>query len=594
MVRPLPVLLGLLVVATGVALGLQILTSRPDAAGTGAGTAVAGSALAGGAAPAAPANGDAGTGSAARPQGHVYTAILEEPTDCNPFTTSSAVVRRYVLGFTHEALLDHDPRSGALRGALAQDWQTGSDGRSMTVTLREGVRFADGTPLTAEDVLFTWEVARGRDVVLGSIGEAMEMVAGVEVLPGAPARLRIRFANEHFAAPEVVGTGWIVVHRRWYLDRLAELAAREGGAAPGPQDEGFGTLLARVRHSPGPGTGPYRFDAGGDRPSLRPGKDLTMFRNEHHWRRAAAPGCWNFEAVRILFVKDGAAGFTALVERAIDWYQAQDLDAVLERRPDLAEDYRKVAYEPVPPIVYAVQWNTRRPHLRDPRVRRALGMLFDRARICESLLDGNARPAAAFARPGSPGHPADLLPEAFAPGEAAERLREAGFDPAEGRPLQVDLMTVAEVPIYRQMAEVAADAARRIGVELRVHDLFYKELLERRAGSGWDGVLLGVIVDRHDDPYYLFHSEGGNNAMGWSHARADELLEKARTERDPAARGALWSEFHGIVAEEQPMTLIAIPKLEMLYNRHIRDAVPGPLGLWPERFWVPPEHQRAL
>jgi ABC-type transport system substrate-binding protein len=90
----------------------------------------------------------------------------------------------------------------------------------------------------------------------------------------------------------------------------------------------------------------------------------------------------------------------------------------------------------------------------------------------------------------------------------------------------------------------------------------------------------------------VFHSKGGRNWMGWSNARADELLTAARIERDAARRAALLREFHGIVAQEQPVTLLVHPLAEMLVNVHLRGCDPGPLGLWPERFWVPREFQR--
>jgi ABC-type transport system substrate-binding protein len=92
-------------------------------------------------------------------QGHVYTGITDRPETLNPFKVTGGAALRYVLGFTHDGLLDTDPVTGDLRGALAQSWLMDPSGLAFTATLRPGVVFADGSPVTPDDVLFTWQVA---------------------------------------------------------------------------------------------------------------------------------------------------------------------------------------------------------------------------------------------------------------------------------------------------------------------------------------------------------------------------------------------------------------------------------------------------
>ncbi|MGE3173022.1 MAG: ABC transporter substrate-binding protein [Planctomycetota bacterium] len=580
MSRVLPVLLGVLVLATGVGLGYQVLQGV-GGGGTGAPsdpTAV------GDGPPAAPD---------VVPQGHLYCGVTEEPGDFNPFTTRSAVVRRYVCGFTHETLLDTDPRTGELRGALAREWQVDPDGMGMVVTLRDGVRFADGAPMTVEDVLFTFEVARSEGVSLGTLAEGMHLVASAEVVAGEPARLHLRFADRHFDAVGTVGRSWVVVQRRWFLQAIRDQAQRTAVAAPSPRDPGFGALLAQVTRSPGPGTGPYRFaDETEPQPSWRPARDLTLFRNGLHWRRAAEPGCWNFGGVRLLFVADQAARFAALHQRAIDWYGGSDLDALLADDARLQEHYRHVVYDLPQPGIYLVQWNTRRAGLRDPAVRRALGMLFDRQAICDRVFGGNARPVAAFADPRTDAYPQDLQPLPFDPGAARRLLRDAGFGVEDGPRLSLELLVPVELPVFRQIAELAADAARTIGVDLRVQVLPYRTVMDRRSMKDeWDATLMLYWLST-PDPHDVFHSEGARNPTGWHDERANDLLDQQRAELDPERRARLLREFHHLAFEAQPVSTLVLPRAELLLDRHLQNAEVGPLGLWPERFWMPPRFQR--
>jgi len=571
--RPLLVVLGVLALGIGVTLAGWLVQSSPgEADSIGVGRDAAPTSV---------------------PQGHLYAGIVAEPSDYNPFTTTSATVRSYVLGFTHEALFDYDPETGELRGALAEAWQVAADGRSMTVKLRDGARFSDGSDCTVDDVLFTHAVASSAGVVLGSAVDGMAMVERVERLDNDPRQLRIVFDRKHFAAPAVVGTSWIVVNKRWFTERIAALAARDGGPAPQPGERDFGLLLTRVRSSPGPGTGPYRFADEASVRSLRKGRDLTLVRNRYAWSRVVRPGTWNLAGIRLLFLTDPAASFTAVVDRRVDWYSAPGVDELLARRPGLASDYKKVVYDRPTLGVFLVQWNCRQEHLGDRRVRRALSMLFDRQVIVDRIMAGHALPSVAFGKPGRPGYPHDLAPPSGTPEEVRRLVRAAGFDAADGTRLRVELMTPAGAPWYRRMADLAKDAAAKAGIDLAVREVAYELLVQRRAGHEWDGVLLMSSFDRHGDPFDLLHSEGAGNVMGWSHEGADQLIDGLRIEADPTTRADLLEQLHRLVDEEQPVALLVHPLVAILFNRHIEGAEPGPLGLWPERFWVAPEHQRG-
>jgi peptide/nickel transport system substrate-binding protein len=317
-----------------------------------------------------------------------------------------------------------------------------------------------------------------------------------------------------------------------------------------------------------------------------------LLRNAHSWQRRVQPGCWNLAGIRLLFIVDDAARHATLHQRGVDWFSAPDLTALLASDPALAGDYRRAVYDRPSLGAYLVQWNTTRPHLRDPRVRRALSMLFDRTTIVAKVLGGLGRPAVAFGKVDQPGYPRDLSPPPFDPAAARRLLREAGYAPENGTPLRVSLLAPAEAPWYRQMGELCADAARAAGVELDLQVVEFKQLLQRVAGSDWDGALMVLTMPAFGDVYELFHSRGSRNIAHWSNSDADQLLEQQRVEADPARRAALLERFHRIVAAEQPMALLVHPLVEVLVCSHLQGAEPGPRGLWPEPFWMPPEFQR--
>jgi peptide/nickel transport system substrate-binding protein len=522
------------------------------------------------------------------PQGHVLTGVAEEPEDVNPFTAHSIVAQRWVLAFTHDTLLENDPRTGVLRPALAAAFERSEDGRACTFTLREGVRFSDGSPLSMDDVLFGWELARSGHVTLGYVDDAFARVEDVEVLDAK--RLRVKFRDLHYAAVEAVGTFWIVAQRAFFVERVGELAKRAGLDVPEPASASFCELLAQIDLECGPGTGPYALrnppEGGG---TWRPRQDLLLERNPHCWRRDAEPGTWNLDGIRLLF-RDSTSAYTALLNGELDWYSSSLVDDVLSSRPQLADSYRKVVYDYRTLGVYRIVWNCRRPGLGDARVRRALGMLFDLDAVL-AVFGHNGAKAKAFAKPDSPEYPRDVprLPSNV-PG-ARRLLREAGFDAEEHR-LRIVLLVPQGPDTIRRTLDLFADAARNAGVDLEVRVREWAAFIADKKTGDWDGLFVLQAFRPWGDPFDFVHTEGSDNEGGWSNAEADRLAEAARIEFDQERRTKLLRELHELVYREQPTAFLVHPVAAILLNKHVQAAEPGPLGLCIDRAWVAPEFQR--
>ena len=565
--RLLPASLLVLLLVLFAGLGLAVMWRTPTGAGAGG--------------PAMPAS------LGGKPQGHVYTGFAEEPSDVNPLTSHEQVARRLVLSHTHDTLLDRDPVDGALRGCLAERWEVSADGTTCTFTLREGVRFSDGAPLTMADVLFGWELAEAGHLPLGSVAAAFGRVAAVDVLDDR--RLRVHLRGTHFAGAAAVGTAWIVAQRRFFVDRVRR-RLEPGEALPAVASRRFAELLDQVDRACGPGTGPYALHADPDGvDNWRPGEDLLLVRNEHSWRRAAEPGTWNFAGVRTLF-RDHAAGRNAFLRGELDWFSDPQIDELLASRPELGERYRKLVYDYALLGAYRCVWNCRRVPFDDARVREALGMLFPREEVVAGC-GGAAKPAAAHAKPGAPGYP-DVSPLPFDPPAARRLLREAGYDPEAGRPLSVSLLALDGSEPLRRIVELFRDAAKRAGVDLDVRQRDYAAFVAEKGQLDWDGLLVLQYFDAWGDPYRFLHSEGLDNEGAWQHPEADRLAAAAQVERDPVRRAALWRDLHRLAHREQPAALIVHPMATVLLNAHVEDAKPGPVGLIPERAWLAPEFQR--
>jgi len=557
--RRAPLLLLVLLCAVGVGIGLRVMLREPSRL--------------------QPTAGEWPAVIAGVPQGGVYTGIAEDPANVNPFTCVGAVARRLVLGYTHDCLLDCDPTTGELRGALAASFAPAADGMSCEFTLRAGVRFSDGSPLTMADVLFAWELATGGHLPLSPVLEAFRRVESVTAIDDR--RFRVVFREPHYAAVHALGESWIVAKRDFFVERVAAKARLAGVAAPTVGSAEFATMLSQIVRECGPGTGPYELPD--DPAAWRTRQDLTLTRNRHCWRREVAPGTWNFAGVRLLF-RDPTAVVAALRSRAVDWFSSPSLDAIVAADPSLLADYRQLAYDYRTLGAYLVAWNCRRTPLDLPAVRRALAMLFDLDAVRKAFGDHGTK-AKAFARPDSPDYPHEAESPPFDPARARRELRELGYDPEVGHPLKIVLLAPQGLAAMRSTLDLFGDACKQAGVELHVRMLEPSSFFEAKERGDWDAVFLQQSFRPWGDPHEFVTTGALHNHGGWSHPDADAMANAIRAELDPGHRRDLLHELHLLVQREQPVTFLLHPEVTMLLDRQLEGAAPGPLGLSLERAW---------
>jgi peptide/nickel transport system substrate-binding protein len=490
-----------------------------------------------------------------------------------------------VHAFTHEALLDVDPATGDLRPALAAAFEPAPDGMSCTFTLRQGVEFADGGPLTLDDVLFPWQLAQAGHLPLGLVGDVFQRVAAVEVLDAW--RFRVVFRERHYASLRIVGETWLVPSRRFFVARVA---ARCGpGTPPAVDSAAFAELVDQIAGECGPGTGPYQLlnDANGTS-NWRPRQDLLLVRNDRCWRRSARPGCWNFAAIRLLFRTPDAAP-NAVLRGEADCFSGPMVDPLLQAHPELAARYDRFLYDHEQMGVYRVVWNLRHAPCNDLRVRRALAALFDVDAVVAGS-HGQLSRAVAHAKPDAPSYPKALAPIAFDPAAARAALRDAGYGPDAGRSLKLRLVMPVGSEDLRRIVDYFTDAANQAGIDLSVRKVDQAGYLAARKASDWDG-LVGLQYFRPwGDPAPFLHSKGVDNEGRFQDDEVDRLLDLAAVELDPKARAATWITAHTRVFDLQPVALLAHPKVAMLLARDIQGEVIGRTGLSLERAYV--EHSR--
>lgn len=414
-----------------------------------------------------------------------------------------------------DSLIDVDERT-RLIPALAQSWRA-VDPLTWEFTLRPGVRFHDGSPLTLDDVIFSLQ----RPLTLKTPGGFAAYVRAIAELRAVDDRtLRVRTHVQYGALPEDLNSILIVSRR----------AAEQATSA----DFDRGRALI--------GTGPFRFA------SYARGDRLRLVRNEHYWGPRPA-----WDAVELRALVTDPVRTAALLSGQVDAIeQVPSADYARLRAAGRHRFSQTVSWRTI--FLHLDQYRERSPGvgatpnpLLDRRVREAISLAIDRSALTRVVLEGLAVPAANLVSPGVFGHDPQLAPDPYDPARARQLLAQAGY------PSGYALTLAGPNNRYMnddQVVQAVAQMLARVGITPRVEVAPLNVYLARARREELSVALLGwgsFAGDLALRSLLLTHDpKKGHGAWNWgrySNPVLDALVVRAlgtvrRDEREALARQA--------------------------------------------------------
>lgn len=486
------------------------------------------------------------------------------PTAANPLIAVDAYSHAMNTWLLFLPLLKAEPDLAA-EPALAESVE--SEGDSLVVLrLRRDVVWSDSTATTAYDAAFTLE--RALDPATGfPNAEQLSHVRAVEAVDSFTLRLRLDPVREPLLALTT-----LPVLPRHVLDTVPAAALR--------------TTSFNLR----PVTnGPFRVV------EARPGDRWVFAANEDH--PEGLGGRPRLDRLVWRVIPESAAQLAEL--------RAGEADVVVGVRAEAFDDPELSGVERIeaPTLEYAgVAWNARRGALRDPRVRRALGLAIDRPGILASLRGGHGTLAAGPVPPAHWAHAPSVEPLPYDTAAARRALAEAGYmdrdrdgtvEGPAGEPLRLTLLYPAESDFNRDVAQVMQENLRRIGVELRLRALEGATLFGTITAPerDYDAVLLGLTADPRLDLRGLFHSallENPYQVAGYESPAADSLLDRIDATVGREAAAPLWAALQERLRDEQPWTFLYFTTELILVRDRLEGVEADVRGVLPSapRWWL--------
>lgn len=272
----------------------------------------------------------------------IVVHLQSDPSNLNPILATDAAAFS-VLHYVYESLLDRDNETLDLKPLLASAWQVSPDHLTYTFTIRDNVKWQDGVPFTADDVVYTFD--RMRDPKVDAAQKRSYFADVVSVKKLDEKTVQFTYRRPYFKALEIIGGAPIIPKHIF------------------DNGEDFNTHPAARNPV---GTGPYRFK------SWQTGALITLERNPDYWKEEPKISGIVFKIipssnVALELLKKGALDFAGL--RAIQWEKQTESSSFTKR-------FDKYRYW-LPNYSY-IGWNSRKPFFEDRRVRIAMTMMLDR------------------------------------------------------------------------------------------------------------------------------------------------------------------------------------------------------------------------
>lgn len=483
--------------------------------------------------------------------------ITQYPANFHPNIEAMAA-KAYILGFALRpvtaygedwklACMSCDTLPSLENGqAKLEQTPDGKPGIRITWRLKDGEKWGDGTPVTAEDMRFAWEAGRAFET---GFGPAETYRSAYEFIVEDARSFTVRFDKVTF---DFAGLG-----------QFQPLPARIERPIWEADKAGYRTRSAYETATTNPALydGPYRIAA------VQPGAGVTLERNGH-WA-GPAPA---FNRINIRTVENTAAMEAQLLAGQVDMV-AGELGLPLEQAAALEKrsgDRFRFQYRPG--LTYEhIDLRLDNPVLADRRVRQALLLAADRAQIVARLYDGRQPVALGSVHPDDVMYDPDAPAWPYDPARAKALLEEAGWRPgpngirrnAAGETLSFDLMTTAGNRAREQVQQILAGMWRAVGAEARIRNepprVFFGETVSQRKFTGM--AMFAWVSSPENVPRTIFHSDeiptaarnwSGQNYAGFSNPEADRLIEALPLELDPARRRPLWLQLQRLIATELP------------------------------------------
>ena len=477
-----------------------------------------------------------------------------------------------ISGNIFNKLLKYD-KNLDLEGELAESWIISPDQKTITFKLKPNLKWADGKPLTSEDVLFTWKLVTD-EKTRSPYASDYQLVKQAE----APDAQTFSVTYENAYAPALDSWSGLQILPKHLLEK---------------QDI-HTTAFARKPV----GSHYYQLD------SWSHGENLKLSRNP-----TSVLGPANIDKLVTRIIPDNSAQFLELMADNID---SMGLDPIKYSRiiPARPELQKKLAlYKELGNSYTYMGFNLKHKPFDDVRVRKAINYAIDKQEIIDGVYLGLGINIASPYKPGTRWSNPELKPYPYDVAKAKALLKEAGFVDSDGdgiverdgKPFAFEIITNQNKE-REKSAVLIQRRLKDVGIDVQIRAIEWASFISRFIKTGdFDVVVLGWGLGLDPDQFNIWHSSqnqpGQFNFINYNNPKIDALLEQGRLELNPDKRMKIYHEFAKELLEDSPIVYLSAGYGLTAIHKRVKgiDSPAPPAGIgYNSQEWYIPEQLRRV
>ena len=451
------------------------------------------------------------------------TLIIGSSADINSLDllTQNDQINNIVLKLTHETLL-FDSNKAEISGELAESWNYTND-TTLVVKLKQNVKFSDGTPMTADDVKFTYDMC-----LKSNDSNLLAGLKSVDVLDPYTVQLNLdSYDNEFLVNLTAINVG------------IQSKKAYDSG-----MDKPY--LI---------GTGQYVFK------EWVSGDHLTLVKNQNYWDPANAGN-----AATIIFrpILEGSSRTIALQNGEID----VAIDPPLTELDILGKDPNIIVHEQPGTRMFYFAFNTSKAPWNNKLLRQAVATAINKQDVITVAVNGKGTPQTTLLNRGLWGFYDDMPGYPFNVDNAKQLMAQAGY-PNGG---VATTLLIANTDPYSNIATVIQSELKAIGIDVTIKVVDSATLKQACVDGTQDLFLWRWNEDQKDDWVYgdLYRSNSPYNYDHYNNPAADALILKVRIEKDQTQRMADGITLQKLLVDDSPTVPLYLANLVIAYNKNLQ------------------------
>jgi ABC-type transport system substrate-binding protein len=484
----------------------------------------------------------------AKQGGTFYSRLSQYPRGLNSFKSSADVYSNAITELVLESLVDTDMESWLPIPMLAESWETAPDNLSATFKINPNAKWSDGTPVTADDVVFTWDTIFDEKNDTAPTRGYQASVKGAKKIDNLTVKLEFKYPD-------------------------CENISRAGGQSlmqksvysKGKFNDDFNNVVI--------GSGPYIYDV----KNSKKGRKIVLVRNKNWWGKDKAhlKNTFNFDKVIYNVIEDDRVAFESFKKGELSWLQftGDALDGyaknvVGNKTFDGSGKFAMLSW----PMANPVQWNgiainMRRPPTDELKFRQAMQTLFNYELFTQKIFHGLQAPLLGpFGNYSDYSSPNRKLVK-FDPKAAAQLLKDIGYakvdsdgilyKEVDGKKQRAEITIMFAYQPHEKYLTIYKEDAKKVGVGINLKFSDWSAATKLVDEFKFDAFVMGWAGNPSPDPSQLWNGKFANqpassNIPGFNDPAVTKMIEEAPSICEHKSRMAAFHKIEDGIVAAQP------------------------------------------